>query len=431
MNPVSENWTKVTTKLTLLSINIQGNSVILTYYYDGAIGSTVLRNPEVLNGKLITEAEFTVNLYYSGNEKSILREAELVLNENDFLPEELCGMLGSQPPVLSTFFGILSSPEDGRGRYYMLRDRDSEGLLLCTGEYTTENGKGFCRNPDRQWPLRYNMLENFFYWADRTESGISDWEHESITLLKIKEEIKFKDLTKKFRDYAAGWHKYNFFSTRDWSIKFYRKQARLGYIAITHNFDEGLKLTPQLQREYAVLDWDNLVTDKKVKKIIESGRIVSENIQLHINSNPSIALDHLGKAWKPTWITKEYEDLIKKLAAECNAKKYCNFRILGVTLTAEDDDKVIAGELGYSIGKTYTSLSGFFHREEKKHNNFGKLQMVLLAQRLQMAGIEFWNLGQPYMDYKIKLGAAVVPRGLFLKRWDKAVKGKTPDLLID
>ncbi|HAK46172.1 MAG TPA: hypothetical protein DCO79_09690, partial [Spirochaeta sp.] len=104
------------------------------------------------------------------------------------------------------------------------------------------------------------------------------------------------------------------------------------------------------------------------------------------------------------------------------------FRIWGGTLSAGDDDKIIAGELGYSIGKTYTNLSGFFHREERKYNNFGKLQMVMLARKLEKAGIAFWNLGQPYMEYKLKLGADVVPRGLFLKRWDRAVRGRTPDL---
>ena len=58
----------------------------------------------------------------------------------------------------------------------------------------------------------------------------------------------------------------------------------------------------------------------------------------------------------------------------------------------------------------------------------GKLQMVMLADVLERAGIAFWNLGQPYMEYKIKLGAEVVPRGVFLKRWDKAVRGKTINL---
>ena len=52
----------------------------------------------------------------------------------------------------------------------------------------------------------------------------------------------------------------------------------------------------------------------------------------------------------------------------------------------------------------------------------------MLAEVLEQAGIAFWNLGQPYMEYKLKLGADVVPRGLFLKRWDKSVRGRTPDL---
>ena len=51
------------------------------------------------------------------------------------------------------------------------------------------------------------------------------------------------------------------------------------------------------------------------------------------------------------------------------------------------------------------------------------VQLVMLARRLEASGFEFWNLGHPYMDYKTKLGAEVLPRTRFLPRWDTATKG--------
>ena len=415
-------------RIILLSIELRGNVPMLNFFYDGASMQAVLRNPEDVKGNMISGTELEAVLYSKGGRGDFFAEAELLLNDSDFLPGQLCGMLDSFPPVLATHFGIISNPDNsGAGRYYMLRDCNRDGLSLCTGRYRLRAGKGCCEDFDGQWHFRYEVFENFFYGSNRPESEIARWKHPAIRLKKIDDNITYKDLTKSFRDYAAGWHRYNFFCTDDWSLRFYRRQAKLGYIAITHTVDGVLKLTPQLQREYAVLDWDDLVIDKKVRKIISSGRIDTEDIRLSVEPDPAEVLEHLGKQWNPTWITVEYEELITRLAFECRQKKIRNFRLWGVTLSVGKCE-VVAGELGYSIGKTYTSLSGFFHRENRKYNNFGKLQMVLLAERLQKAGYKFWNLGQPYMEYKIKLGAAVVPRGLFLKRWDKAARGRVPEL---
>jgi hypothetical protein len=87
-----------------------------------------------------------------------------------------------------------------------------------------------------------------------------------------------------------------------------------------------------------------------------------------------------------------------------------------VTLTVGKEQLPVAGELGYTIGRTYTSMSGFFKREMKEYNNFGKLQLVMLAEALKKAGIFFWNLGHPHMKYKTDLAAMILSREDFLKR---------------
>ena len=98
-----------------------------------------------------------------------------------------------------------------------------------------------------------------------------------------------------------------------------------------------------------------------------------------------------------------------------------NFKVVCFELLSKDKKTLIAGEIGYFIGKTYTSLSGFFKRE-KKYNNYGKLQLVLLSKYLNKNGFDFWNLGHASLQYKLDLGAKVLKRNDFLKIWKKSSK---------
>ena len=79
--------------------------------------------------------------------------------------------------------------------------------------------------------------------------------------------------------------------------------------------------------------------------------------------------------------------------------------------------KLVAGELGYTIGRTYTSLSGFCTRPDREWRHFGTLQMVMLAEHLRDLGYAFWNMGHPVQKYKRALGARVIAREEFLLRW--------------
>ncbi len=417
--------------IILISVDSYSDGFYLNYYHDYCHKTAILRNPQSLDRGLLSGTELKVRIFDTKCGSVQRNEVELLTGDEDYPPEALLTLLMEEPPVYSVFFGLISEVSRNSGRYYMLRDHNADGLVFCSGRFKTSSGRGYCMHFDRQWVLRYNMIENFFYGISRIDSEIMDWKHPSIRLHRVDEFLTQKNLSRKFRDYAAGWNRYNFFYSDDWSLPFYRRQAELGFIAITHEEDSKVRLTPQLQREYAVLDWGNLVIEKKIKKIFRDDRIHSENIRLKISDDPAEVLSHLMEVWTETWINDQYAELMKMLAEECRVRNDRRFRVWGVTLSAGDNSRIIAGELGYSIGKTYTSLTGFFHRNDRRYSNFGKLQMIMLAKHLEEAGIKFWNLGQPYMAYKLRLGADVVPRGLFLKRWDKAVKGRTPNLRLN
>jgi hypothetical protein len=74
----------------------------------------------------------------------------------------------------------------------------------------------------------------------------------------------------------------------------------------------------------------------------------------------------------------------------------------------------IAGEIGFSIGGVYTSLSGW--TGERSKSSVGTVQLALLGRWLQRRGYVFWSLGHcysPEMDYKRQLGHRIYTRAEF------------------
>ena len=112
--------------------------------------------------------------------------------------------------------------------------------------------------------------------------------------------------------------------------------------------------------------------------------------------------------------SSNYEKLLINLNSLKNNNS--NFKLVSIELYDKNNEKLVSGEIGYMISKTYTSLTGFSSKS-KVYNNWGKLQMVLLALYLEENRFDFWNLGHPYMQYKFDLGAKLYSRDEFLKRW--------------
>lgn len=203
----------------------------------------------------------------------------------------------------------------------------------------------------------------------------------------------------------------NYYYSDDFSCEFYIYLASFGFISTTAVFEDTLYLLPELQYEYAILDFEDLHISKKVKKLITQNNYIF-SIDTHLED----ILKNLDTYHNPNWLVEEYQELIKDLSLIKNSK----FQIRTFSIIDKESNKVIAAEIGYTIGKTYTSLTGFALKE-KKYNNYGKLQLVLLAQYLKKEDYDFWNLGHPYMQYKFDLGAKQYSREDFLSRWHKSI----------
>ena len=80
--------------------------------------------------------------------------------------------------------------------------------------------------------------------------------------------------------------------------------------------------------------------------------------------------------------------------------------------------ELAAGELGYTYGLIYTSLTGF-----SVENSAGSVQLAALGQLLYKEGFDMWDLGMK-LDYKMNLGAREMNRLDFVDKV-RELRGKS------
>ena len=197
----------------------------------------------------------------------------------------------------------------------------------------------------------------------------------------------------------------NYYWSDDYSAEYYIAQAKAGFISVTEVYEAQELLLPEIQFDYALLDLKHLHCSKKVAKLI-----AKENLHITIDSNIEEIAQYIATTHKHSWLTQHYASILS--ATESIDK---NFKV--ITSYIEHHGEMVAGEIGYMIGKTYTSLSGFSNKN-KAYNHYGTAQLVLLGKYLKENGFTLWSLGHT-MEYKIALGAKICEREEFLKRWVK------------
>ncbi|RXJ70053.1 hypothetical protein CRV08_00375 [Halarcobacter ebronensis] len=206
----------------------------------------------------------------------------------------------------------------------------------------------------------------------------------------------------------------NYYWSDDFSNEFYIKAAQCGFITTSmYTKDNLFILLPEIQYEYAILNFEDIKIDKKVKKILEK-----KEYKFTINERFDEVLNKIQGYHKNSWINDNYIKIINNIK---NTKLNSNFKFITIEVSDLVTNKLISGEIGYKIGKTYTSLSGFTTRE-KKYNYWGKLQLVLLNDFLKNNDYKLWNLGHPQLQYKIDLGAKIYNRKDFIDRWKSSIK---------
>jgi len=216
----------------------------------------------------------------------------------------------------------------------------------------------------------------------------------------------------------------DFYWSDCWTVEFYRSLARAGFITIA---DRGSSvLIAEMHSHYSVLDWNDLHLTQHVRKMVRNRRLADNDICLTVEKGTRAVVKGIQKAYgAQCWLIKPYEDLLKSLETYAND----GFSLVSIQLWCGRQNALLGGELGYTIGATYTSLSGFLDRDNPVSNTMGTVQLVALGRLLAQSGYAFWNLGQPQMQYKTALGAKVTPRIPFLQRFLPAC-GKSPSVAL-
>jgi len=200
----------------------------------------------------------------------------------------------------------------------------------------------------------------------------------------------------------------NYYWSDDWSVDFYIDLAKKGFICTTQDIDnENFVLLAEMQFNYALLNFNELhISKKNIKRLLKQKQATLHVDGIYLQD----IIKFIEQTHKYSWVRGRYVKLLEEL----NMLNRDDFKLLSVVL--KKDDTITAGEIGYITNNIYTSLSGFSLRT---YNHFGKLQLVMLSKYLQNLGLSFWNLGHPYMQYKLDLGAKIYTREEFLAKIPK------------
>ena len=87
----------------------------------------------------------------------------------------------------------------------------------------------------------------------------------------------------------------------------------------------------------------------------------------------------------------------------------CPVRLYSLEVWNESTGELAGGELGYTVGSIYTSLTGF-----AAEDSAGSVQLAALGRLLCRIGFSLWDLGME-MEYKKGLGSHLMPRKVFVE----------------
>lgn len=226
----------------------------------------------------------------------------------------------------------------------------------------------------------------------------------------------------------------HYYVSQNWDPRFYIELAYIGFVAVTHKH----LLLPEIQRKYCVLDWPHLHlftrASKQLRKECKDDK--SGGLSIRFNTDIEAVFRGIETQWKDNnWLTKRYQELLKTVLGKRMPVHGTTFYAQSVEIWLQEgstddasehgaEERLVAGEIGYSIGKVYTSLTGFADPGGKC---YGTVQLMSLGLVLKELGYAFWNLGHPWrvnppcMMYKKDIGGHILTRHAFKERWDAAV----------
>mmetsp|Transcript_17610 Transcript_17610/g.32382 ORF Transcript_17610/g.32382 Transcript_17610/m.32382 type:complete len:339 (-) Transcript_17610:427-1443(-) len=175
-------------------------------------------------------------------------------------------------------------------------------------------------------------------------------------------------------------------------------------------------LLPKLHVERCLLDLSTFQVKRSTRK-------KAKGFKMSLNKSfcqvcQEIVKQH-GRNWFQVPLVEAFTLMNARGSAGCSKGRV---HLHSVELWTEDGE-LVAGEVGYAVGKCYTSLSGF-----SKMSSAGSVQMAATGAFLAERGFVLWDLGMG-LEYKFDMGATSVPRIQFLLRLAQARAGPSPPFI--
>jgi Leu/Phe-tRNA-protein transferase len=147
--------------------------------------------------------------------------------------------------------------------------------------------------------------------------------------------------------------------------------------------------------------------DPRLTHITRTARRESSRYAFGMNTAFHEVTDACLEVHGDDWLLPELVDAFCRLHEE-RATRRVAFLSAELWSGNGPDRALVAGEIGYLVGSSYASLSGF-----SRVSGAGTVQLAALGSLLAAKGIRVWDLGMP-MEYKLSLGGRELARSRFL-----------------
>ncbi|OWZ19406.1 hypothetical protein PHMEG_0006366 [Phytophthora megakarya] len=182
-----------------------------------------------------------------------------------------------------------------------------------------------------------------------------------------------------------------------------------GFLPIASDFQGQCFLLPKLHRQRCVL----LIQPHAPEHVPKIVRKRAKKFKFVLNRDFDAVVEGCHEKHGIPWLYPPIVESFKTLfqAGDDGVELYPGIKVRFFTVELYDvaTDTIVAGELGYTVGSVYTSLTGF-----SRANGAGTVQLHALSKFLYLAGFKVWDLGMS-MDYKMSLGAKDLDRDDFLE----------------
>ena len=171
--------------------------------------------------------------------------------------------------------------------------------------------------------------------------------------------------------------------------------------------DRFFILLPKLHLIRSVLFFPELHIKKSIHPFLS-------RYELRHNTDFDHILDKCIAAHGDAWLTPPLVNMLKNMHhmdfPEGNLPPWARRQVPArpVSFGVYRDGELKAGEIGVTMGRVYTSYTGYYEED-----NAGTVQIILMVQWLQKNGFDFLDFGMP-LSYKTSLGARNIEPGHFI-----------------